>query len=65
VYLISLKIKQMDKDKKIISKEDIAQLRPLVARLEDNAIREMSYTETMEMAMDELQSLELNTIPSW
>ena len=55
----------MDKDKKIISKEDIAQLRPLVARLEDNAIREMSYTETMEMAMDELQSLELNTIPSW
>ena len=54
----------MDKEK-IISKSDIEKLRPVVASLEDTAIREMSYTETMNLAMEELEELELDTIPSW
>lgn len=56
----------MEKEKIIVvDRSDINDLLPIVAKLEDNAIREISYVETMDMAMDELQSLELSTIPSW
>lgn len=52
-------------DKKIISREDIEKLKPIVDRLEDNAIREISYTDTMDMAIQELSEMNIDTIPSW
>jgi len=67
-YLSFLEIKLTKNNmsnNQIISREDIEKLKPIVDKLEDNAIREISYTDTMDMAMQELSEMNIDNIPSW
>lgn len=53
------------KEREIVSLNEIEALRIEVEKLEDKNIREMSYDETMEKWVRELESFDIDKIPSW
>lgn len=51
--------------KELENMEELQNLRKEVSLLDGREIKEISYSETMDMAIGELKTLDINSIPSW
>jgi hypothetical protein len=51
--------------KELESTQQFEQLRQEVEMLDKREIKEISYANTMDIAMQELKGLDINQIPSW